>query len=336
MGCGAVGGTIAARLLKAGQTPILITRNDVIAQAINGNGLTSVTPDGQWTGKATAHRDLSDVSAPFDLVLLAMKATEVKQAAMDIVDYLAPSGYVVTLQNGVVEDRVASVLGRERVVGALVGWGATMHNDGVYEMTSRGGLTIGELDGQIRPRTRQLCQTLSVVGPTTISENIYGALWSKLAINCVITTLGAITGQHLGPLLRKRPIRRLALSIVSEVLDVAQALDLAVEPVAGTLDLQRLYLPVARRTSGWAPDLVTKHVIMRIVGFKFRRLRSSMLQSLERGRRSEVDYMNGYVVLRGRENRVPTPVNEALTTMIWEIEAGIRPISPINLTELVT
>jgi 2-dehydropantoate 2-reductase len=252
-----------------------------------------------------------------------------------VAGYLAPEGYVVTLQNGVVEDRVGEITGRERVIGALVGWGATMHGPGVYEMTSRGELVVGELDGQVVARTRQLKNTLDSAAPSTISTNIYGVLWSKLAINCVITTLGAATGELLGEMLRRRAIRRLALAITSEVVDVAEACGVALEPVGGTLDIYRLYLPPERRRGGFGFDIIAKHAILLAVGLRFRRLKSSMLQSIERGRRAEIDFMNGYVVQRGEEKGVPTPVNAALTALVREVEAGTRSVSPSNLEGLL-
>jgi 2-dehydropantoate 2-reductase len=263
-----------------------------------------------------------------------MKGTEVEQATRDVAGKLAPEGYVVTLQNGVVEDRVGAIVGRDRVVGALVGWGATMHAPGVYEMTSEGELVVGGLDGLRSPRVEQLKAALDSAAPTRISENIYGVLWSKLAINCTITTLGAVTGQLLGEMLQRAAIRRISLSIISEALDVANAQGISLEPVGGTLDLQRLYLPLERRAGGSGLDLISKHAIILAVGIKFRRLKSSMLQSLERGRRPEIDFLNGYVAEQGREKGVDTPVNAALTAMVHEIEAGTRTISPDNLGEL--
>jgi 2-dehydropantoate 2-reductase len=335
MGCGAVGGVIAGGLLRAGHQVAIVTHNDEITQAVNRDGLHLITPEGTWTVPAVVHTHLDDVAGPFDTVYLAMKGTEVEQAARDVAGQLAPDGYTVTLQNGVVEDRVGDVLGRHRVMGALVGWGATMHAPGVYEMTSPGELVVGELDGQRTPRAGQLKATLDTAVPTTVSANIYGVLWSKLAINCAITTLGAITGQLLGEMLQRRPARRLFMAIVSEVAHVATAYDISLEPVGGTLDIQRLYLSPDRRTGGFGFDLLPKHAIILIVGLKFRHLKSSMLQSLQRGRRSEIDFMNGYVTEKGQEKGVSTPVNEALTAMVREIEAGTRSIVPANLGELL-
>ena len=334
MGCGSVGGVIAGGLVQAGHDLTIVTRNDEICQAVSTGGLRLTTPERQCTVPADAYTHMDQVEGPFDAVYLAMKATEVEQAARDVAGYLAPQGYVVTLQNGVVEDRVAAILGRERVVGALVGWGATMRAPGDYEMTSRGELVVGELDGRVTPRVQQIKATLDAAAPTTVSTNIYGVLWSKLAINCVVTTFGAVTGQLLGQMLRHAHVRRLAFGVTSEVVDVAEAHGIALEPVGGTLDIHRLYLPPRRRETGSGLDLIARHAIMLAVGVKFRRLKSSMLQSMERGRRPEIDFMNGYVVERGKEKDVPTPINAALTAMVREIEAGARQMRPGNLKEL--
>lgn len=331
MGCGSVGGVIGGGLLREGYDVSIVTHNETITERINKKGIRLITPVGEWTVKAQAFSGLESVQGPFDTVLLAMKATDVEQAARGLGSYLADGGYVVTLQNGIVEDRIGDILGRDRVIGALVGWGATMRTPGEYEMTSHGETVIGELDRRETSRVERLRQILESATPTTISSNIYGVLWSKLAINCTITALGAVTGQLLGEMLRQGRIRRLALNITSEVVDVAEAHDVELEPVGGTLDVHRLYLPPNRRRGGLRLNAVLKHAIMLVVGLRFRRLKSSMLQSLERGRRPEIDFMNGYVVERGQEVGVPTPVNELLTTLIREIESGKRPIHPSNL-----
>jgi 2-dehydropantoate 2-reductase len=195
-------------------------------------------------------------------------------------------------------------------------------------------MTIGELNGSTTERIQRLKTLLDAVAPTAVSTNIYGAHWSKLAINCVVTTLGATTGQLLGQMLRQAGVRRLALSVISEVLDVATALGVTLVPVGGTLDLQRLYLPSSRRDSGFRPSAIPKHAIIGLVGLKFRKLKSSMLQSLQRGREPEIDFLNGYVVERERERGVSTPLNAALTAMVQQIACGERQIRPQNLEEL--
>lgn len=334
LGCGGVGGVIGGGLLLGGHDLTIVTRNEKICRALNTDGLHLITPEGEWTVPVAACAYLDELEGTFDAVYLAMKGTDVEQAARDVAGYLSPEGYVVTFQNGVVEDRVSAILGRERVIGALVGWGATMHAPGVSEMTSRGEMIVGELDGQLTSRVQRLAATLESISPATASTNIYGNLWSKLTLNCATSASGAVTGQLLGEMLVRNAGRRLALAIMSEAIDVANAHGINLEPVGGTLDVYRLYLPPERRNGGWGLDLVFRHAIMMVVGAKFRRLKSSMLQSIERGRRAEVDFLNGYVVEKGREKGVPTPINAALATIVREVEAGTRKISPDNFEEL--
>ena len=335
MGCGGVGGVLAGGLLRGGRDLTIVTRNEKICRALDADGLRLITPEGEWSVPATVYTHLDEIEGGFDAVYLAMKGTDVEQAVRDVESHLTPEGYVVTFQNGVVEDRVSAILGRERVIGALVGWGATMHAPGVSEMTSHGEIIVGELDGRLTPRVQRLKATLESIGPVTASTNIYGQLWSKLTLNCATSASGAVTGQLLGEMLVRNAGRRLALAIMSEVVDVAEAHGISLEPVGGTLDVHRLYLPPERRAGGWGLDLVSRHAIMMAVGAKFRRLKSSMLQSIERGRPADIDFLNGYVAERGREKGVPTPVNAALAAMVREIEAGTRAISPDNLEELL-
>jgi 2-dehydropantoate 2-reductase len=322
MGCGSVGGVIAGGLLRSAYDLTIVTNNDEITNAIKNDGIRVSAPKDEWTVHAQAHTQLQDLQGTFDTVLLAMKATDVEQAVEDQRAYLSPSGYVVTLQNGIVEDRIGEMLGRERVIGALVGWGATMRKPGLYEMTSLGEVVIGELDGQITSRAERLQSTLEKAIPTSLSDNIYGVLWSKLTINCIITTLGAVTGQLLGEMLNRSSVRRLALLIASEVIDVAKSLGISMEPVGATF-------------IGFGWDIFVRHIIMLVVGIKFRRLKSSMLQSLERGRPAEIEFMNGYVAQKGEQSGVPTPINTALTSMVREIDSGQRQIDPQNLDELI-
>ena len=158
MGIGAIGGAIAAGLLASGDDVTLVTHNAEISNALATQGLRLTRPEGEQVLPATMCADtcpdLSSAGGPFDIALLAMKATAAKIAAREVWPLLSPDGYVVTLQNGIVEDRVAEIVlpkivGRDHVIGALVGWGATMHRPGIYEMTSRGETTIGELDGGV-------------------------------------------------------------------------------------------------------------------------------------------------------------------------------------------
>jgi 2-dehydropantoate 2-reductase len=210
-GVGGVGGIVAARLVAAGFDPVLVTGNPQIAEAINKNGISAKTTTEEFNVLARAVESLEDLDKkePFDAAFLIMKANPVVEAAKKTLPFLREgAGYVVTFQNGLVEDAVAAAVGAQRVISGIIGWGATMHAPGVYEKTSGGAIHIGELDGSISERIKKLEAALEVVCPVVISRNIRGALWSKMAINCMITTVGALTGQLLGEMLSERWVRQ--------------------------------------------------------------------------------------------------------------------------------
>jgi len=135
---------------------------------------------------------------------------------------------------------------------------------------------------------------------------------------------------NLGKLLARAKIRNIFTALMREAMAVAAAMGIKVEPAGGgKLDYYRFL--------GGASFLSTlkRNILIRIIGFKYRRIRSSSLQSLERGRRTEIDYLNGYICDRGREKGVPTPVNDSVVSMIRQIEAGTRKISLDNLNDPV-
>ncbi|MFQ5792052.1 MAG: ketopantoate reductase family protein [Acidobacteriota bacterium] len=331
-GIGAIGGVLAAHMVQAGLSPLLVTGNPEVTDAINEDGLRVTTRKKTMTIPARAFTSLTDVGAEggFDAAYLLMKANRVVEAARQSLPLLKPEGCMVTFQNGIVEDTVADAVGGDRVLGAVVGWGAEMRAPGVYEKTSRGRTIVGELEGQLTNRVMDVSLSLKDAAPVFISPNIRGVLWSKLAINSMITCPGALTGQRVGEMLRDGRARSLCLSIYQEVIDTALALGIRLEPAATGPRL--LYL--ARRAGPLTRS--AKHIVARLMGLKYGKLKSSSLQSLERGRQTEIDYLNGYVVQKAREAGVDVPANEAVVRMVKQIEGGHRPIGPENLKELAS
>jgi 2-dehydropantoate 2-reductase len=241
---------------------------------------------------------------------------------------------VICFQNGLCEERLAQRFGRERVVGAVVGWGASMREPGVYVKTSSGGFTLGRLDGQPDAALLDLARLLEAVGPVAVTDNLSGVRWSKLALNCAVSTLGTIAGQRLGRLMGRRFARRLGLEIVSEVVSVAKAEKVSLEKVAGTLDLEWLALDERERRVRASPSLAAKHALILAVAARFRRLRSSMLAALERGRPPAVDFLNGEVVARAAKHGLSAPVNEAARDLVWQIARNERQASLSTLRAL--
>ena len=242
VGCGGIGGIVAAHLFEQGHDVLALTTNASIADAVNANGFRVRGDASPGTVKGRAVREIRPGTAPFDYVLLATQPPQVEEAARTALPFLAPSGAMVCFQNGLCEERIAAISGPDRTIGAIVAWGASMVEPGVYDRTSAGGFVVGRLDGAPDPRLDDLARVLEAIGPTQVSANLVGARWSKLAINCAISSLGTVGGDRVGVLMRHRFIRRLALEIMTETVSVARALDVRLEKVSGTLDLDWIAL----------------------------------------------------------------------------------------------
>jgi len=330
MGCGGIGGIIAAALTARGTAPSVVTHNPSIADAINTRGFVVRDEDREQVVPGRATVALPNDAGVFDVVLLATQPPQVEAAARSALPHLTAAGAIVCLQNGLCERRVAAIAGADRTIGAIVAWGGSMLAPGVYERTSEGGFVIGRLDGAADQRLDRVRAALDAVGLVDVTTNLRGARWSKLAINCAISSLGTIGGDRLGALLRYRFVRRLGLEVMTEVVAVARARGVRLEKVAGTIDLDWVALSDAERQLSGSPSLMAKHALLLAVGAKFRRLRSSMLIAIERGREPAVDFLNGEVVSRGEQHGVPTPLNARLVAMIHAIaRRALQPGIPL-------
>ena len=329
VGAGAIGGVTAAKMTRAGwAVQIVSNRPEAVALAQNP-GFHLFGVGGEAHIPVRVVKSAAELDGPLDVAFVATKAAEAPAAAESLLPLLKPDAALVSLQNGICEEALAEVVGPERVVGCVVGWGATFHGPGRMEVTSEGEFVVGRLDGSTDARLEAVRDMLNAVAPTRISTNIMGELYSKLIVNSCINSLGVIAGVPLGQLLAVKKIREVFIAIMTEAVAVADAMGLTVPPGGGgKLDYHRFLAQ-----TGW-PGNLRRHLMIRLIGFKYRRIRSSSLQSLERGRKTEVDFLNGYICRQGSRHNVPTPVNDAVVEMIHEIEEGKRPISMANLDEL--
>jgi 2-dehydropantoate 2-reductase len=197
-----------------------------------------------------------------------------------------------------------------------------MPEPGCYERTAHGGFSLGRLSGELDDNVRRVGALLEAVGPVALTSNLRGARWSKLALNCAASALGTIAGERLGPLVRVRRYRRLALEIMTEAVAVATAEGVALEKVAGTLDLAWVALSEADRAATASVSLTTKHALLLAVGLRYRRLRSSMLAAIERKRVPAIDFLNGEIVARGARHGIATPHNARIVETVWAIANG--------------
>jgi 2-dehydropantoate 2-reductase len=325
MGAGGIGGIVTATLAEAGCDVTAVSTNPEIRAAVERGGM-RIRDGGEEQVVAT--RVIAAPQGTYDFAILAMQPPSVEEAVRALLPHLGTASNVVVLQNGLCEERVAAIVGEERVIGAIVSWGASMPEAGCYEKTAAGGFAVGRLapgtaaEPAADPALRQLTAMLEAIGPVTVTQNLRGARWSKLALNCAISSLGTIAGDRVGPVARVRRYRRLALEVMTEAVQVARALGVRLEKVVGTIDLDWVALSADDRTARASASLTAKHALLLAVGLRYRRMRSSMLSAIERRRPPAIDFLNGEVVRHGEAKGIATPVNRAIVELVWKIARG--------------
>jgi 2-dehydropantoate 2-reductase len=327
IGAGAVGGITAAFLRKNGIDVEIVCKYEDYATLISQKGINISGECGVFNIKIPAYANVSQVKEKKDIIILATKATDVMEVAPSLTQVLDKSGYVFSLLNGICEDEIATILGKDRVIGCVTGWGATMESQGNLIMTSKGDFIIGYPWTRRDEMLNSLAETLSCVVPVIVTDNIVGHKYSKLIINSCITSLGAICGLYLGKMLRIRKARLIFIEIIREAVLVAASIDLSIEIFGGKLDFKK-FVEEKGLFSG-----LRRHLLLLIIGYKYRKLKSSGLQSLERGKQTEVDFLNGYIVKTAKIKGVEVPVNEFIISMIHQIEKKEREISVNNFND---
>jgi 2-dehydropantoate 2-reductase len=322
MGAGGIGGIVAATLTELGIAVTAVSTNEAIRAAVDRAGFRVVDEGEERVVRGWVAPEPEGL---YDLCILATQPPNVEEAARTALQHLVADAQVVVLQNGLCEERVGAIVGPERVIGAIVAWGASMPEPGRYDRTASGGFQIGRLNaageslGTLDDDLRRVGELLEAIGPVKLTQNLRGARWSKLALNCAVSALGTIAGEKLGSVVRERRYRRLALEVMTECVAVARAEGVKLEKVAGTLDLDWVALTDADRASSGSATLMAKHALLLAVGLRYRRMRSSMLAAIERGRTPAVDFLNGEVSSRGKKHGISTPFNDRIVQTVWAI-----------------
>lgn len=286
MGAGAVGCYYGGMLARAGHDVVLIGRPAHV-EAVQAQGLFLDTLGFQAHVPLRADTEPSAVQGA-QCVLFCVKSTDTESAGQAMAPYLAPDAMVLSLQNGVDNaERLQAVLGRP-VLPAVVYVAAGMAGPGHVRHHGRGDLVIAPA-----PQSASLAQTLAAAGiPTLISDNVAGALWAKLVLNCVYNPLSALSGLNYGDIVAcpGLDMPRVMQDIVDECLAVAKASGVALPE--GTAQAVRA---LAASMPGQ---------------------KSSTAQDLERGKPTEIDHLNGFIVRRGQALGIPTPVNRLLHALV--------------------
>ena len=315
-GAGSLGTILGAYITKNGGEVELINRNKAHVEALRKNGAT-VTGTVNFTQKVTAYTP-EEMSGRYDIIFLMTKQQHNGEVVAFLKDYLAEDGVIVTLQNGIPELLIGEIVGEERVLGCTVAWGATMKEPGVCELTSAPDsltFSLGSLQAQPNKHLADVKALLELMGSVEIDKNFIGSRWSKLLINSAFSGMSAVLGCTFGEAAGNKASRRVVQALIKECIDVCAAGNIRIEPVQGK-DIVKLLDYKNRIKKAFSffiiPIAIRKHAL----------LKASMLQDLEKGKKSEVDAINGVVSAFGRKVGVPTPMNDAVVSVIHQIEDG--------------
>src|SRR5829696_5377863 len=305
VGAGAIGGVTAAKMTGEVDRVAVLDADGEHVERMREEGLFIDDLGEERRVRLEAHADPAELDGPFDFALITLKAPHLESALGPLRD-LGLVDTFVSLGNGLVQERVAGIVGGEHLIWGTVEWGATNLGPGRLARTTRGPFIIGEPDGSVRDRTRLLAGALDTADEASVTQNIRGQVWSKLLVNSAFSGLGAISGLLYREVVADPDGREAALAVWREGYDVGMAQNLELEDVRGPEDRERAdeALEVAMQQAG-----ATK---------------ASMLQDLERGIKTEVDVINGAVVDKGREYGVATPLNARVVEMMHAMERGER------------
>ena len=329
IGTGSIGGTVAVMIKEHGYDIDVVAHGEEKAKVIRERGFKLEGALGDYTTKMNAYPDIDSLEGEYDVCFIATKYQQMPDVARKMLPHLKDDSLVISLQNGICTSMLSEVVGEKRTVSCMIGFGATLLEPNHVRVTNGGEFYIGMPNGYHPKKLDELAAMLSTVIPTHVSEDIISRLYSKVIINSCVNSIAGISGNTLGLTLDEKKARETFLKIVREAMNVAKAMGLKV-PKYGKLFNYNLLMMADNKVF----NSVCEGVVYLVGKLKYKYVKPSTLQSLERGQKTEIDIMNGYISAKGKEYNVPTPVNDKLTRMIKEIENGERRISVANIAEL--
>jgi len=326
VGCGGIGGVVACALASKGLNVTCIEVVDKAVQVLNEDGIRLEGKKGCHHVRVRAFSRLSNAKESFDTIVIAVKSNSLASAFEDACYHLCKDGFILTLQNGLEILGIAERHPDVRIVGGAVGYNAQMLEFGRYRVSSEGGITVGNISCATEGDVFLLKSVFEPLIQVETTTNIRGVLWAKLLVVCGVTGLGGASGLLVGELLKKRIARRLFYQIVTEGVLVARKLEVRIEKFAGRVNPEKF----ANLKGGY--PLLLRWMLLNVVGMKYMNLKSNIHHDLERGQNTEVDFLNGKILMLGEITGIPTPANRKLVEVVKEIEDRKRPLSPENLS----
>ncbi len=329
-GAGAMGTVLGSFLTLGGLTNVhLITRNRAHVLAMRERGACVRCAANHCERHASVTALFPEEMESYDVIFLMTKQRHNEEIVKTLQAHLNRGGIVCTTQNGLPEEEISKIIGKERTYGAATVFGANFIGEGVVEMTSdlqAMRVEVGgyQNDGEKLPL---LCEILSFAGNTGFVEptdNLAGARWTKLAINAAFSGLSVVTGMTFGKIAKRRKTRKIALSILRECIDVAKANGVTLATAQGR-SLEKL-LGGKSRFKGFVLYMVLPFAMR-----KHKKLTSGMLKDVRAGKKCEIDFVNGVVVKMGQAAGIEAPFCARVVELVHGIENGLYEIDYKNV-----
>ena len=342
VGAGALGGYVGGTLAHLGHDVTLVDPWPEHVEIIRRDGLEldGVSAEERFVVKNLEALHITDLQAlagePFDLAMVAVKSYDTAWATMLIAPYLRPEGFAVSLQNCLNEETIASVVGWGRTLGVVASLiSVDLYAPGRIRRTvPKGGerhtvFRVGEPHGRVTPRVEMLVEWLRGIDSAKATANLWGERWSKLVQNCMGNGVTAATGLTSSDCARDDVIRRFQIRLAGEGVRVGQALGYQLEKIRG-LEPERLAL-AAEGDRGALAEADAQLTPRPGANPRADIQRPSMAQDILKGRRTEIDAMNGAIARKGAELGIPAPANAKLADLVTRVERGELKPSPALL-----
>ncbi len=342
VGAGAIGGYIGANLTALGHDVTLIDPWPAHVEAMRAEGmqLHGMTEAENRTVRVKAMHvtDAQELAKqqPIDIAFIAVKSYDTVWATRLIRQYLAPGGFVVSSQNCINEERIAGVVGWGRTVGCVVGGGVGVE---LFEpghvrrsmMKNRDVVSfhVGEPHGRITRRVEELVAMLDGIDTAHATDNLWGERWTKLCVNGMRNGVSAATGLGGNARDSHDAIRRICIRLGGESVRVGQAMGFALGKI-GALEPEQLAL-ASEGNRGALAEIEAQMLLGTNAAARSDLQRPSMAQDMAKGRRTEIEFMNGFIAERGAEVGVPAPTHAMLTEMVKRVERGELAADPANV-----
>src|SRR5215216_2469603 len=343
VGTGAVGGYAGAHMVQAGEDVTFIDPWPEHVEHMRKAWLRVThardVPKFSVPVRALHLTDAQQLSKekPVDIAFVCMKSYDTAWATMLIQQYLAADGYVVSLQNCMNEETIAGIVGWGKTLGCIassitVNLPAPGH---IHRGAGKGGAAhtvfrAGEVHGRVTARAEEVCRLVGTADSAKVTGNLWGERWSKLVTNVMGNGLSACSGLPGGAMLQSEPIRRFSTRLGSEAIRVGQAQGYQLEEI--------LHLPpetIARAGEGDEAAIAACDTQrFKDAGRTSAEQRPSMGQDMQKGRRTEIEYLNGFVVREGEKLGLTCRANAVLTDLVKRVERGELAADPKHITEL--